>query len=504
MFDFCFQTTLLQLYVVWLSWTQGAHVPRGQRSAFVPGPPGPTEGFDAIFGSSLSSPSAPSSLHPNFGPAGFDAYNPGAVALPPTGYPFVHPAAGFDFAGIQLQSLLAAPSSDLRFPGFGFNVAGGYPLAVPPPRPYPNAAGDDLQHLRTLAAAGVRFDQVPKEFPVGVGSTQSLRPVPVFVGQSAATIQTQARPAPQTNDAYAQSVTPNAAVKRPNGSNDGPPRPHYNQVGTASSTAFKVSPAANRPQQPQPIRTGNDLIATSAPPSSGSLPVAEPVSNLALELRPPPYANTPNANPDSSFYSPAKVPSPQPSYPSFLAEPINGPGSASGAFSGLPAGDPSVRESYSTTPRGLTPDAYPTPSVSYSLPSKSFRLPAGSADAYGSNNAPNHPMSPIVVVPDNSYPADTSGLVSGGQDTGSSSSSAGAGHYNAVPVLANVYGSSNPISANTYSDSNAIQGSSYSNAAGGGTLTVNPKPIAGTFFDDSNSISSPQPPPSQYQPNGTK
>jgi hypothetical protein len=105
-------------------------------------------------------------------------------------------------------------------------------------------------------------------------------------------------------------------------------------------------------------------------------------------------------------------------------------------------------------------------------------------------------MSPIVVVPEKSYPAEASA-------PDSSPSPAGAGPDNTVPVLANVYGSSNPVSANTYSESNTIQGSSRSNAFVDGTLY--PKLIAGAVFDDSNSIaSSPQPPQLHYQPNGTK
>lgn len=549
--DFCFQTILIQLCVVWLSSAKGAYVPRSQRSAAAPGSPGLVARFNGDFGS--PSPSSPSL--PNFSPAGFNENNPGGVALPATNYPFDFPNTGFDFTGLQLQPLLqayAAPAGDFRFPGYGFNVA-GYPFDAPSPvlqhfdtapQLYPTA-GNDQQQLRALAAAGLRFDAFPRALPAGNVPTQSLQPVPVIDGESTAK-QTYPQQAQQTNDLSAQSITP--ATAPPKGSNEEPPHQYYNPIGderqvqvlkqtaAIASPSFKYSPAAAQPQQLQPIQAGNDFTATATPaPTSSNFLAAEPVPDLVLELRPPPFI-APGANPEPSFSSPTNDPSSKPSYSSFSADPINGPGSVSittgpnpavatpsppvntafdgakDALSDPPAGGQQyLRESYSTVSPGLLPDAYPTPSISYSLPSETFRLPTESADAYGSSlaqatdgprNAPSFPMSPIIV-PDHSYPADTP--ASSGPDTGSSSFPAG--YYNAIPVTANAFGSSNPVSANTYSDSNAIQGSSYSN----------PKLIAGTFFDDSNSISSnskressnvdpsgKSPPPPHYRPNGSK
>lgn len=515
MLHICFQTILLHVGVIWLSLTQGAFVPRNQRST----------GSESDFRPSPSSPSTLQSSLSNFNLAGFDEYNPGGggVALPVPSYPFGFPTSGFDLTGLQLQPLqhaYSAPTGDFRFPGFGFDVT-GYPFAVPPfvlrqyndaPLQFSPAAGNDAHQLRALAETGLRSDAVPRALPAGNGQTRSLQPpVPVFVGQSTAG-QTYGQRAPQTNDdVSAQYTAPNSAAVPPRVLNEVPPRQYYNQAGDerqvrvlTAGADFNVAPATD---QPQPnTQTNNDLIAT---PSPGSLDGPEPVADLDLELRPPPYTAA-DANPDPSFSSSANGPSPQSSYPRpFVTDdPVSsGPGSASsasgpgpavatpsppsnvGSFDGTKnAPAPYHRgESYTTTPpAGLAPDAYPTPSISYSLPSETFHLPAG-PDAYGSpivpaadgpENAPDRRMNPIVVSGHSSHPVQVpSGTVSGGPDAGSSALPAGAGHYSA-------YGTSNPVSANTYSDSNAIQGSSHGNAA------VHPKLIAGTFFVDSNSISS--------------
>jgi len=471
---------------------------------------------------------------------GFATYSPG-VGLP-VAYGFgdlrLHQTRGFGGSPVDFQ-YAGAPQ-----PSYGFDAfSAGYPFVaspvqfkVSPPSPFAPLPQSYALTVNAPQVPRVEYKTVaPKTLPPSNGAPQSV-PVTYSNEPTRVTIQNAQTSAPQP--------VPYSANGQPSNPNDVPPtRPiqdvRQQQVRVSNPKNPADGPATVRFQTPdayyQPASIGgNDAVTPPSP--SAFAPGTESPSDLYLELRPPPYTETPvdysssnNGGPSSSSSSSSSSSASDGSHTDFVGSNTNQAPDKNHMSAPYTLPENSLAGGQYREPYPAPDNAYKTPSVpiasgasssSYLIPSVSYTLtgdtytptdpngvnsyyygsvpvesqsktgPKSShADAgnnFAAGNSPGVPSSVPVEV----YRADSTGPVTKPfasayyktpinipSDT----------YRDPNPTSTGSYGNSNPTSANSYGDSNTIQSGPYGSA---GNSYGDVKVIPGNDYGgDSNSIS---------------